>query len=169
MKELTYEEVMELIKQDKLPDDFDQWGLTKEHNNSWTVAHKLASINKLPDGFNHWNLEDYMGRTVAHIAAKVGKRLTNEFFERTDIPKLLSIAYMAATFNNLPKGFNKWDMSDEDGVTVAHIAACNGNLPDDFDQWELADKTGWTVAHSFANHNAKLSKTFDKCDMSELE
>jgi hypothetical protein len=42
---------------------------------------------------------------------------------------------------------NKWDIFDNDGLTIAHAAAKSGRLPQDCDWRELIDVRGETVAH----------------------
>ncbi|WP_419603762.1 hypothetical protein [Thiolapillus sp.] len=45
----------------------------------------------------------------------------------------------------LPPMFDKWELWENDGLTVAHVVAQRRHLPTDFDQWDLKDNAGWSV------------------------
>ena len=66
-------------------------------------------------------------------------------------------AHTAARYGHLPEGFDRWDMADNQGLTVAHTAARYGHLPEGFDRWDMADRYGYTVAH-IAAQNGNLPK-----------
>jgi hypothetical protein len=42
----------------------------------------------------------------------------------------------------LPLGFDRWELTDNDGKTVAQVAAMKGRLPPGFDRWDLTDRDG---------------------------
>lgn len=59
--------------------------------------------------------------------------------------------------NELPSGFNEWDIKVND-ETISHIAARCLALPSTFDQWDIKDSNGWTVAHVTASYNSERTQ-----------
>jgi hypothetical protein len=109
-----------------LPEDFNQWAITRPGRDGLTVAHVAASKGHLPEGFNQWSLAcELSGHTVAHAAARRGR---------------------------LPVGFRRWALADKRGWTVAHELAMAGwrfpHLFQFWDEdriWDMHDMKGRTV------------------------
>lgn len=77
-----------------------------------------------------------------------------------------TLAHVAARYGYLHDDFKGWAWAmPNSGYTVAHIAAVHGRLPKDFHNWELANEHGVTVAHVAAEHGT-LPKDFDRVGLS---
>jgi len=77
----------------------------------------------------------------------------------------MTLAHVAARHGYLPDDFKGWAWAiPNGGYTVAHIAAIYGHLPKDFHNWELANEHGVTVAHTAAEHDT-LPKGFNRLDL----
>lgn len=78
----------------------------------------------------------------------------------------ITLAHEAARFGYLPADFKGWAWAlPNGGSTVAHTAAIYGHLPKDFHNWELADEHGVTVAHVAAEHDT-LPNGFNRLGLS---
>jgi hypothetical protein len=56
-----------------------------------------------------------------------------------------SVAHEAAWTSGLSKGYDLWEIADNNGWTVAREAAWAGRLPQGFALWDLTDNRGVTV------------------------
>jgi hypothetical protein len=61
----------------------------------------------------------------------------------------LTFAHVAALKKELPAGFDRWELSVDEGWTVAHYAAMTGYLPEGFDRWHLLGRDGISVIHTW--------------------
>lgn len=79
----------------------------------------------------------------------------------------VTVAHYAAQHNGLlSEDFDQWELRDNRGTTVAHEAAYTGTLPVGFDRWDMANETGQTVAHVLAR-GGDLPEGFDRWEMAD--
>ena len=132
---------------------------------------KLIEGNQLPDDFNQWLMQNEYdetndcGETLAHIAAFYGNLPVNWTDKREDwLNKSdhgLTVAHIAAVCGTLPTDWtdytNDWLNKDNDGYTVAYLAARNGSLPkdwtDDPEDWKIQDYADLTIGFIYSNHH----------------
>lgn len=115
-KDCGINNLMRLAKTNKLPTDFNDWGLSI--CTGWSVAHQAARWGNLPQNFNLWQLTDNNNNSVALITVRYSK---------------------------LPYNFTEWYISRPDGWSVAHEAALYQALPKHFNLWCIKDKNGTSV------------------------
>lgn len=144
MKQMDWMLAMNLIDNQEIPEDFNQWELKigkPSAHNGLTIAYYAATKKRLPKNFNKWHIPNTTGalRTVAHMAAL--KNILPPDFNQWDLTDISgwTVAHEFINARPLPKGFNQWELADKKGWTVAHEGAKKGNLPDDFNQWGICD------------------------------
>jgi hypothetical protein len=133
--------VLDLVIE-SLPPDSHKWGMRVAINleRDTTVAHWAAARNRLPVGFKLWGLCDKIGETVMEIAAG-NLPLDSPHWEAViDSLCCETLAHWAATSGLLPKGFDRWELTDNRGLTVAHHAARARKLPEGFTRIDLIDR-----------------------------
>lgn len=73
----------------------------------------------------------------------------------------------------LPKGFDQWDLANNEGWALAHeVAKYPDSLPDSFKGWDWADKQGTTVAHEMmtkGNYEQLYRIGFSQWDLRDNE
>jgi hypothetical protein len=61
--------------------------------------------------------------------------------------------------SKLPLGFERFDLTNEDGYIIALTVLVNGTIPYNFDKWKIANKDGISIAH-YAAYGGLLNKKF---------
>lgn len=122
-----------------------------------------ARNGTLPEDFDQWGVSDGI-ETVAHVAASCNNLPKGFDLWALQSEGNWSVAHEAAVGGYLPDDFDQWDLADCSGRTVAHLAASSGCLTDSFDQWHLQDETGWSVAHEAARWG-RLPKGFNHWEL----
>jgi hypothetical protein len=113
-----------------LPEGFQAWDAS---DLGVTAADIAAASGTLPGNFDRWDMRSPDGATVAHRAVR-----------RAPLPASVTpgvwllldgmgntVYHEAAEHRNLPAGFDMWELSRKDGLSVAHVAAMQGSLPPD--------------------------------------
>lgn len=118
----------------------------------------------LPLQGTEWWLDDGLGWTVAHEAAKLGRIPAG--FSRgqwAEVDDFMNpVANIAAKFGTLPEDFEFWDIRDDIGNTPGHVAAINGKtdaLPASFNAWDAANHDGKTVKDLVAEREARMAES----------
>lgn len=130
--------LMKLAKENRLPKDFSDWGLSDA--NGWTVAHQLVAAQHCPP-------EDQVKKGNFPWLARDNKRTT---------------VLAAAICYELPANYKLWDALVDGKKSLAHEYVKNHEIPDHFSReiLELRDDKDWSVALTAAIHE-KLPRSKD--------
>lgn len=81
----------------------------------------------------------------------------------------LTLAHFAAKYGYLPKGFNKWNLKSEDGRLAVGVTACvTDHLPENFD-WSMIDEvSGMPYSHVLIV-SKMLPSNFDGWDAKDYD
>lgn len=107
----------------------------------------LARLRSLPKDFEAWNaISPKTGNSLAHTALYAD--MLPKGFDRWNIwdQNGMSVACAALNRRRLPLDFRDWHVMNSDGETAAHYAALRQMLPDCFCMWNLTNLDGIPVA-----------------------
>ena len=103
------------------------------------AATRSESFEALPKDYGFWAtlinpLQSY--ETIAHRCVKLCHRLPKEFEHwKISLQNGWTVAHEYAQHGILPADFKAWDDEVNRNYTVAHVAARHGNLPVGYNDW----------------------------------